>query len=183
MKKYIPVLLVLLVSLSSLNVQADTALKKFNIGIGSYALVVGYDNDFLENDELSGFGLSGTYAFTDQFAIRGIYYSLDHDDVSGLDNNGIDLLGYFGTGLATHGFKAYIGGGIFNETWKLSSVEEDFSGLQINGGLGYNWDVVALDFVLAIRDPGDYEEFANRVTFRSIDAVAISGSLMLSARF
>ncbi len=175
-------LLVLLVFLSS-SAQADNGQKKFNIGIGSYALVVGYDDGSFKDDELSGFGLSGTYAFTDHFAIRGIYYSLEHDDVSGLDNKGIDLVGYFGTGLATHGFKAYIGGGVFSETWEFSVVEEDFSGLQINGGLGYNWDVVALDFVLAIRDPGDYENFINRTLFTNVDAAAISGSLMLSARF
>jgi len=183
MNKYILAIVVLLVSLLSLTAQADGGQKKFNIGIGTYALVVGYDDDFFENDELSGIVISATYAFMDQFAIRGVYYSIDHDDVSGLDSQGVDLLGYFGTGLATHGFKAYIGGGIFSETWELSPVEQDFSGLQINGGLGYNWDVVALDFVLAIRDPSDYEEFASRFTFRSVDAAAISGSLMLSARF
>lgn len=176
-------LLVLFAFLPSLNAQADNGQKKFNIGIGTYALTIGYDDAFFQDDELSGFGISGTYAFTDQFAIRGIYYSLEHDDDSSIDNKGIDLVGYFGTGLATHGFKAYIGGGLFSETWKSSTVEEDFSGLQINGGLGYNWDVVALDFVLAIRDPSDYENFINRTLLTSVDAAAISASLILSARF
>ena len=93
------------------------------------------------------------------------------------------MVGYFGTGLATQGFKAYIGGGIFSEEWESPARTENFGGLQLNGGIGYNWDVVALDFVLGIRDPSDYEEFIQRVLFVSTDAAAVSGSLILSARF
>ena len=184
MKMYMQFALISIVSLMSLNVYAEDQEKKFNIGIGTYALVIAYDNSLAGNDdELGGFGLSALYAFTDQFAIRGEYYSLEHDDLSSLDVTGIDLVAYFGTGLATHGFKMYIGGGLFSETWELSGHEEDFSGIQLNGGIGYNWDVVALDFVLGIRDPSDYEEFILRVSSISTDAVAVSGSLLLSARF
>ena len=166
------------------NAQADELEKKFNIGIGTYALTIVYDNSLVGSDDnLSGFGLSALYAFTDQFAIRGEYYSLDHDDDSNVDATGIDLVGYIGTGLATRGFKAYVGGGIFSETWESPFRSEDFGGLQLNGGIGYNWDVVALDFVLGIRDAGDYEEFIQRNTFVSTNAGAVSGSLILSARF
>ena len=55
--------------------------------------------------------------------------------------------------------------------------------VQLNGGIGYNWDVVALDFVLGIRDPSDYEEFILRTASINTDAVAVSGSLILSVRF
>lgn len=183
MKIHIFVILASVITLLSLNAKAEGVEKKFNVGIGTYALKIAYDDPYVLDDDLSGIGVSLLYAVSDQFALRGEYYILDHDDVSGLDDTGIDLVAYFGTGLATHGFKAYIGGGIFNETWELLGYEESFNGLQINGGIGYNWDVVALDFVLGIRDPSDYEDFVQRVVFTNVDAAAISGSLILSARF
>lgn len=183
MKVYIYVMLVSFITLFSLNAEAEGEQKRFSVGVGTYALVIGYDDPFIENDDLSGIGISASYAFSDNFGIRGEYYSLDHDDFSAIDDTGIDLVAYGGTGLATRGFKAYIGGGIFSETWELSGFEEDFSGLQINGGIGYNWDAVALDFVLGIRDPGDYEDFIQRNLLISVDAAVVSGSLLLSARF
>jgi hypothetical protein len=183
MKLHILLIFASLITLLSLDAKAEGVEKKFNVGIGTYALKVAYDGPYLLDDDLSGIGISVSYAFSDQFALRGEYYTLDHDDISALDDTGIDLVIYFGTGLATHGFKAYIGGGIFNETWELLGYEEDFSGLQINGGIGYNWDPVALDFVLGIRDSSDYEDFIQRALFINVDAAAISGSLILSARF
>lgn len=183
MKVHVLVILAFLITLTSLNAKAEGIDKKFNVGIGTYALRVAYDTPYVLDDDLGGIGVSLLYAVSDQFALRGEYYTLDHDDVSGLDDTGIDLVAYFGTGLATHGFKAYIGGGLFNETWELSGYDESFSGLQINGGIGYNWDVVALDFVLGIRDPNDYEDFIQRSLFINVDAAAVSGSLILSARF
>ena len=183
MNKYI-FIVVLTAALLPFNVQAEELEKKFNIGIGTYALKIAYDDTYIGNDDdLSGFGLSALYAFTDQVAIRGEYYSLDHDDASNIDATGIDLVGYFGTGLATQGFKAYIGGGIFSETWESPVRTEDFGGLQLNGGIGYNWDVLALDFVLGIRNASDYEDFIQRVSGISVNAAAVSGSLILSARF
>jgi hypothetical protein len=183
MKKLIHIALISVASLMSLNIQSEEQEKKFNLGIGTYALTVVYSDSLLGDDDLSGFGLNAMYAFTDSFAIRGEYYSLDHDDSSSIEATGIDLVAYIGTGLATQGFKAYIGGGLFSETWESPTQTEDFGGLQLNGGIGYNWDVLALDFVLGIRDASDYEEFIQKNLFVSTDAAAVSGSLILSARF
>ena len=184
MSRYLQVALFSIASLLSLNVQSGDAEKKFSLGVGSYALTVAYENPVVgSDDEFGGLGLVGTYAFTDSFAIRGEYYSLGHDQVSSLKARGFDLVGHIGTRLATQGFKAYVGGGLFSETWEFFSAEEDFSGLQFNGGIGYNWESVSLDFVLGIRDPSDYEDFILRATGITTTAVAVSGSLMLSARF
>ena len=166
------------------NLIAEELEKKFTIGAGTYALNISYDNSLVgSDDKLNGFGLSASYAFTDNFAIRSEYYSLEHDDFSSLDATGIDLVAYIGTHLATRGFKAYIGGGIFSETWEIAGFKKDFNGVQLNGGIGYNWDVIALDLVLGIRDPSDYENFILRATGINTNAVAVSGSLILSARF
>ncbi len=181
MRAFLQIASVFIISLISLNTHAEGDEKKFNIGIGTYALTISYPS--FVDDEFFGLGLAASYAFTDRFAIRGEYYSLEHDQLSALEVSGTDLGVYFGTGLATQGFKGYIGGGLFNETWEISGFKEDFSGLQINGGFGYNWNVIALDLVLGIRDPSDYEDFIFRSLGVTTDATAVSGSLILSARF
>jgi hypothetical protein len=64
MKMYIHIALILIVSPMSLNVHAEGNEKNFNIGIGTYALIIAYDNSLAGNDdELGGFGLSALCAF------------------------------------------------------------------------------------------------------------------------
>ncbi len=184
MKTKLQSVLIIISLVISLNATAEETQKKFTIGLGTYALNISYDNALVgTDDELSGLGLSASYAFSNQFAVRGEYYSLEHNDFSIIDVTGIDLVAYIGTRLATQGFKAYIGGGIYSETWEVGPIEEDFSGVQLNGGIGYNWDVVALDLALGIRDTNDYTDFIIKNRGINTDATAISGSLILSARF
>jgi len=157
--------------------------SNLNIGLASYALVVGYNTPQISDDEYTGAGISALYAISNNVAFRGTYYVVDHAQDLDLDTIGYDLLVYWGRGFTRHGFKAYIGGGYFNETQEDADFSDKFSGLQVNGGIGYNWSVIALDFTLGIRDPGDYEDFFKNDTGNNIDAVAITGSLILSARF
>ena len=177
----------LLLASLSLNANVTAAaetMKPFTIGIGTYFSTITYDNSLIKDDDFSGLALSFGYAVSDQFAFRGNYFSLENDDFSDLESKGIDLLGYLGTGLATPGFKAYVGGGYFSDKWELGSVDETFKGLQLSGGIGYNWNSVALDFLLNVRDPSDYEDSVNRTSFfNSVSAAAVSGSLLISYRF
>ena len=189
MTKVIPSVITSLLLASSINVQAQEqaqevpeSIKHFTVGVGTYALVVANDNSYYDDDELAGFGVSAMYSFYDNFAVKGQYYSLEHDDFSSLEDTGFDFVGYFGTGLATEGFKAYIGGGLFNESWKMTGFSKGFSGLQLNGGIGYSWEVVAIDLVLGMRDAGDYKDFAASQGI-SLDPSAVSSSLTISARF
>ena len=183
--KQVPAFLLLIsLSLSANIAGAAEAVKPFTIGIGTYASTIACDSSLLKDDGLSGLSLSLGYAVSDQFAFRGSYFSLEHDDLSDLESKGLDLLGYLGTGLATHGFKACIGGGFFSDKWQLGPASEAFDGLQLSGGIGYNWDSVSLDFILGIRDASDYEDLVNRAfPFNPVSAVAVSGSLLLSYRF
>ncbi|HED35476.1 MAG TPA: hypothetical protein ENJ08_14870 [Gammaproteobacteria bacterium] len=160
--------------------EADTN-KNINIGLAGYALTIAYDDVFTADDDYSGTGISALYAISNNVAFRGTWYSIEHDDLPGLDNTGYDIVAYWGKGFTRHGFKAYIGGGFFRETQEFFGFKDNFSGLQINGGIGYNWDVISLDLTLGIRDPSDYEEFLS--DFATVDAVAVSSSLILSARF
>ena len=108
---------------------------------------------------------------------------MEHDTVSAIDSTGYDLLAYYGTGLASQGFKAYIGGGLFKDTWEAIGFNKSFSGLQLGGGLGYNWDSISLELVLNIRDSSDYEDFVNNIPPpTSFTATAVSGSMLLSYR-
>ena len=154
--------------------------KPLSVGIGTYASILATDDPFVSDSEFSGIALTVGYTISDQFLIRGTYFSLEDDDFSDIESSGIDLLGYLGTGLTGHGFKAYIGGGIFKDEIKISGFgSEDFSGLQLSGGFGYNWDSVSLDLIVGIRDSSDYEDSVNGL----FDITAVSSSLLLSARF
>ncbi len=155
--------------------------KKFSVGIGTYGLVIVNNSNVFDDDRLSGFGISGQYAVSDMFALRATYFVLDHDDFSNIDDTGFDFVAYFGTGLMTEGFKIYGGGGVFTESWETAGADQSFNGLQLSGGLGYNWESVALDFVLSLRDKSDYQDILVGSGV-SVDGAA-SGSLSLSARF
>lgn len=153
--------------------------KHWQIGFGIYNSVISYD--ITTNDEFSGGAISATYAVSDNLAFRGTIFSLEHDDFSEIDSSGYDLVIYGGTGLLTQGFKIYGGGGLYKDTWEVTGFEESFSGLQLNGGLGYNWDAVAIDLVIGIRNVDDYDDFANTVGLTA-DA-AVSSNLSVSFRF
>lgn len=153
--------------------------KHWQIGLGIYNSTIAYD--FGPDDEFSGNAISATYAQSDNLAFRGTIFSLEHDDFSGLDSSGYDLVIYGGTGLLTQGFKIYGGGGLFKDTVEATGFDESFNGLQLSGGLGYNWDAVAIDLVIGIRQVGDYDDLANTVGLTA-DA-AVSSNLSVSFRF
>lgn len=180
--KYSLFIAVLAIILLPFNTQADEQEKKFTLGAGTYDLRIAYDNSSLVDGYFSGVGVSASYAFTNKYAIRGEYYRLEHDDDSGLDVDGFDLVGYYGTGLITKGIKAYVGGGIFTEMHDSSNLTENFKGLQLNGGIGYNWDAVSLEFVLGIRDVSEYKDYIEDTGGISTKARAVSGSIIFSAR-
>ena len=155
--------------------------KKINIGVGSYGLIVANDSTVQDDDQLTGYTLSGQYAFSDMFALRAAWYALDHRDFTNIDVQGVDIVAYIGGGMMSAGFKVYGGGGYYSEDWETPGNSESFNGLQLSGGLGYNWQNAGLDFVLAFRQTSDYED-ALAGTGTGID-VAASATLVVSARF
>ena len=161
--------------------QSDLLPKKITIGVGAYALLIANDSTALDDDQLSGFTASGQYAFSDMFALRAAYYALDHSDFTNVNANGFDLVGYVGTGMMTKGFKIYGGGGYYSESWETSGTSQSFTGLQLNGGLGYNWENAGLDFMLALRQTSDYEDVLVGSGIE-ID-VAASATVIVAARF
>jgi len=160
------------------NLYADVeAEKKINIGFGTYALTVAYTDFFLNDETLIGTAFSASYAISNNTAFRGTIFSLTHDDFSEVDASGTDIMALFGTGFTTQGFKGYLGAGIYNESWKGPGGSISFNGIQLNGGIGYNWEVIALDLLIGIREQSDYDSQANA------DTAVFSSSFSLSARF
>jgi hypothetical protein len=155
--------------------------KKINIGVGTYGLVVVNDSSVLDDDQLSGYTMSGQYAFSELFALRAAWYALDHQDFTNIDVQGFDLVAYIGAGMISTGFKVYGGGGYYSESWEISGNSELINGLQLSGGLGYNWQNAGLDFVFALRQTSDYEDVLAG-TGIAVDAAA-SATLIVSARF
>lgn len=156
-------------------------IKNWSVGVGVQSLTV--TNDY-EDDKFGGNIMTASYAFSDSLAVRGSIHSLEHDDSSDLSSDSFDIIGYWGTGLQSEGFKAYIGAGLFSDTWELDGYQGDekFSGLAFSGGLGYSWEYVTVDFMLGARQAEDYadlvEEFGGSGTI-----MAVTTSLVLSARF
>ncbi len=183
MKNLFLLLTLSLISFNAFSASNGETMKPFSIGLGTYRTVIAYDDSRAGDDKLSGGSLSFGYAVSDQFALRATYFSLEHDDSSALESTGYDLLAYLGTSLSTPGFKAYIGGGYFSDEWKLASFSKKFSGLQLSGGIGYNWDAIALDFILGVRDSSDYEDFVNDNSLFQVSATTVTSSLQLSFRF
>jgi hypothetical protein len=156
--------------------------KPYSVSIGLYA--ENFSRSSVSGDaDFSGYALAIGQVFRDNIDGRITVYSSENDNLSSLDSRGYDIVLHYGTGLASQGFKAYIGGGYFKDIWELSDFKESFSGLQISGGVGYNWNLISLDFVLAIRDPDDFEKLINKVLGTDISVDAYSGSLLLSYRF
>lgn len=164
--------------LPTLNCYAVGMLKG-SIGLASYATHIEYDAWAAEDDDFSGFALFGTGALNHNVAIRGGFYSLEHDDYNDVDGSGIELQLLGGNNFDSVGFKIYGGVGLFNE-----EIEDyDFSGMLLTFGIGYNWQKIALDFWISVRDADDYEDFIADYLGYGSDATASSGALMLGYRF
>jgi len=152
-------ILFLLLTLLSLNVRAEDDQKHLNIGVGGLFLGIVDDDNSRNDTDFSGGTLSIFYALTHEWAIRGEVYSIENNDNSEFELNGYTLSGYIGVGITSPGFKIYAGGGYFSETLESDFTRDiDIDGLQINGGIGYNWEHVALDVLAGVRDPSDYED-------------------------
>ena len=86
--------------------------KPFSVSIGIYTENISY-GAFSGDDDFSGYALALGQVFLDNFDGRITVYSLDHDDFSSFDSDGYDMVLHLGTGLASQGCKAYIGGCFF----------------------------------------------------------------------
>jgi hypothetical protein len=176
----VPVVIAVLLLIPT-SLLAETEPKKFNLGLGYYSLQL-YDETWsYDSKRMNGAAFTGAYMFSDQIALRASYYVLRNGDFTNTDTEGMELLGYYGRGLATRGGKVYAGAGYFTEDWDDTEGTHQFDGLQLMLGAGYNWDRVAFDAIITLRDVGDYDDYLGRPDAEINTAGVLS--LMLSARF
>ena len=173
-------LLMIALAIKPVLLQADSN-KHFNLGAGKYKMVLSNNTGF--DDEFTGYALSAQYAYTDNVAARISLYSTEEESYMQFDNDGVEILALFGSGLYTEGFKIYVGAGYFSEDWQLTALSASHNGLMLSGGIGYNWKIISVDLILGIRDVGDYQDLADQVNpYLEIDK-STSTSILLSARF
>ena len=173
-------LLMMALIVKPFSLQADSD-KHFNLGIGKYRMVLSNNTSF--DDEFTGYVLSAQYAYTDNIAARISLYDTEEENYVQFDNDGVEILALFGTGLYTEGFKIYFGAGYFSEDWQLTTLSASHNGLMLSGGIGYNWKIISADLILGIRHVGDYQDLADKVNpYLEIDK-STSTSILLSARF
>ena len=151
----------------------------WSLGVGSYAFSLNNTNDSSGDLDFSGFNISAGYAVNNNFQIRGTYFNLENDDYSTVKSKGFDLMAYGGTGFSRKGFRGYGGAGLFSDKWSAPGESESFSGIQLGGGLGYNWGSIAIDLVVNLRQADKYEDFMSR----SGTYIAAAGNLSLSYLF
>ena len=173
-------LLMIALTIKPVLLQADSD-KHFNLGAGKYKMVLSNNTSF--DDEFTGYALTAQYAYTDNLAARIILYSTEEESYMQFDNDGMEILALFGSGLYTEGFKIYIGAGYFSEDWQLTTLNASHNGLMLSGGIGYNWKIISVDLILGIREVSDYQDLADQVNpYLEIDKTT-STSILLSARF
>lgn len=155
--------------------------RNFSVGVTTSGLTLATDG--FEDDEASGLGVTASAYFQDtgrfQLGGRATLAFMEHDDLSGLDVTTFDASLLWGQGFNAEGFKWYLSGGIFNDKWSydVTSFSENFNGLQLGGGIGYNWDRIALDGWLTARNTSSYKFYD--LTPESV----ITGGISLSYRF
>lgn len=172
--------------------------KHFSVGLVSFASSLGYNRnegygEVTETETFSGPGVFFTGAINDNFAMRLTRARQEHETDASYELTATEGSVLLGTGLATEGLRAYGSVGFYNETLEYEgyySGEEDFSGLALGGGIGYNWRPITLEFWLSAREASDYENFLERSNVYGntsgdsvSDVVAMTGGLGLSFRF
>ncbi|TRX57157.1 hypothetical protein [Thalassomonas sp. M1454] len=168
--------------------------KHWAIGLSTYSLgLYTEDNSYFADDYdyddeyFVGGAIFVNYHFSDSVSARIQFYGLEHEDFSEIEVSGTDVLLHWGGGFLNEGFKWYIGGGAYSETLEVGEFEEDFSGAQFHGGLGYNWQHIGLDFSLGFRTTSDYEDFIEEgdesLIDRDEDMFAMTVALGVYVRF
>jgi hypothetical protein len=156
--------------------------KHFSLGISHYRETIATSDSDVEDNVFSGTALTISYSFSDHMRISSSIFKTEHEDNSSWKSDGYDILLHFGTGLATKGFKAYGGFGLFKDKWTLSSFSESRSGIQGGGGIGYNWENISIELTINLRQVSEYEEFIERTNSSGVGFVG-SEAISMSFRF
>jgi len=176
----------LIFCISTLSVAASAQEQlSFSAGISSFAEIqkASYFDGEESEYNFSGLQFNGAVNFSDNAQAQISLYSAKEEDISELKVSGTNIKMNLGQGFQNKGFKAYGSLGLFNETLEIttSDYEEKVSGLEFGGAIGYNFEVVSLDWGFTIRSTSDYE--TDNVFGSNTDVTVTTGFLALSANF
>lgn len=164
---------------------AAAAQSNLSVGAGVYAIMFDYQEP-IKDFNYQGYTVTGTLALGPSSAVRGNLYFTEHEDYEQLTLNGFDAQFLLGSNLNKLGFKVYLLGGYWSETYEVDSAVKsddghDFSGLMAGFGLGYNWRSATLDLWGAWRQEDDYVDGASKS--ETVDLTVGSGALSFGIRF
>lgn len=170
---------VLILTLMPVPASAQGALA---LGGGLYASRMSYSR-FDRATDFTGLVVTGTYTFSDNFAVRGGYFHTDHDKFQDWEASGLDTAVLLGLNLRGDGPRAYLGVGYFTEAWRGEGWREDFAGPQAVLGGGWGWSRVALDLWVTVRGADDYADLIGRMGNSGGRVASRAGAIVGSYRF
>ena len=157
----------------------------FSAGASTFAEIQNFSNSSGYENEYSFKGLQaiGSVNFNDNAQLMMTIYSAKEDEYSFLKVSGNTLRINLGKGFQKKGLKAYGSLGLFRETLENtnSDFKEKVSGFELGAAIGYNFEVVSVDWGFTIRDSSAYEK--EGIVNSDTDVIATTGYLSLTANF
>lgn len=153
--------LIIILAIGLTNIAHAQDVKNHSIGLTRSTTSVNHETAGAEDS--SGLGLSYTLVFSDsghrQWASRFTYASHESCCYRGVSVTALDASVLWGRNLNRQGFKWAAGGGYFYENFSYPNRQPSdvFSGLQLTGALGYNFQPFSLDFWLNFRSGDSYD--------------------------
>ena len=168
----------------SLGAEAQQKLS-FSAGISSFAEIqkASYYDGFESELNFAGLQFNGAANFNDNTQAQLSFYNAKEEDLSQIKVSGTSVKLNLGKGFQNKGFKAYGSLGFFNETLENTSTnfKDKVNGLEFGGAIGYNFEIVALDWGFTIRSTSGYEK--DNIFGSDADVTVTTGFLALSANF
>ena len=178
-------LLTALLTASLLSTTAYAEQPTFSAGLSTFAISQNIDNGFSDQDvTFTGIQFIGSVNVADNVQAQLGIYDTEEEDFGRLEMGGFSLKINAGKGFQNRGFKAYGTFGFFNDTLTIknnSSFEEKVSGLEFGAAIGYNFEIVSLDYGFTIRTSSGYEK--DELWGSETDVTTATGYLALSANF
>lgn len=177
--------LIAAIGLTSTTAFAEQAKPTFSAGISSFAVAHTIETPYEEVDlSFSGIQFTGAVNLTDQLQATVGFYSADEQEFDAAEMSGYSIKLNAGKGFQSKGLKLYGTFGFFNDEFTNKyqpGLEASANGVEFGAGIGYNFEVVSIDYGFTIRSSSDYE--TDEVMGSDTEVTTASAYLTLSANF
>lgn len=163
-------------------VVADVFKPSYSVGLARFAISQTTEQGSYYQDYIyTGVKISGAVNLNNHIQGGVGFYNTSETQFSDLSLKGYNLRVNFGKGFTQEGFKIYGSFGLYNDQLDNGVVTENVKGLELGGGLGYNFGNIAVDWGYTLRDSSEYE--TERMYGENMDVTTTSAFLALSANF